>query len=144
MDENEDHDHILYSSFNQDASCFVTGTEKGFRIYNSFPLKSNYERDLGGGIGIVEMLYRCNILALVGGGKKPKFNKNFVIFWDDKQEKIVSELRFESKILNLKLKKDKIIVVLEQNIFIFNFNNFNILDKFDTASNPHGKNIPIS
>ena len=34
MDENEDHDHILYSSFNQDASCFVTETEKGFRIYN--------------------------------------------------------------------------------------------------------------
>ena len=53
------------------------------------------------------MLYRSNIIALVGGGKNPKYNKNYVIFWDEKQSKIVSELRFESKILNLKLKKDK-------------------------------------
>ena len=31
---------ILYVSFNQDSSCFSVGTEKGFRIYSTFPYKN--------------------------------------------------------------------------------------------------------
>ena len=39
-------DQMLYINFNQDSSCFVTGTEKGFRVFNSFPFKDNYEKSL--------------------------------------------------------------------------------------------------
>jgi hypothetical protein len=112
--ENND-DQMLYVTFNQDSSCFAIGTEKGFRIYNSSPFKDTFERsiykvkllDLEGGIGIIEMLNRCNILALVGGGKTPKFAPNKVILWDDNQSKVISELRFTSYVKSVKLKKDK-------------------------------------
>ena len=33
---------ILYISFNQDNSCFSIGTEKGFIIYETYPIKKKY------------------------------------------------------------------------------------------------------
>ncbi|MCQ2818258.1 MAG: hypothetical protein MJ252_13405 [archaeon] len=85
---------MLYVTFNQDATCFAVGTETGFSIYNSYPFKDNFTRDMNGGIAIIEMLNRSNILALVGGGTKPKYDSNKVVIWDDHQAKSISELRF--------------------------------------------------
>ena len=53
------------------------------------------------------MLNKTNVLALVGGGRNPKFLPNKVILWDDSQAKTVTELRFSVYIKKVKLKKDK-------------------------------------
>ena len=106
---------ILSINFNQDGSCFAIGTQKGFKIYNTSPFKENIERrnyyhikiELEGGIGLVEMLYKTNIIALVGGGSSPKYLPNKVILWDDNQLKAITELRVSSYVRNVKLKKDK-------------------------------------
>lgn len=84
------------------------------------------------------MLYRCNILALVGGGKNPKYAPNKVILWDDHQTKVISELRFTSYVKSVKLKKNKLIVVCEQKIYVFNFVDFQNIDTIDTYDNPKG------
>ena len=80
------------NTFNQD-SCFAIWTQKGFKIYSSYLLNDVYERDLDGGIEIVEILYKINISALVGGGKCPKYNKNKVIILDDYQKKEICRIK---------------------------------------------------
>lgn len=53
------------------------------------------------------MVNKSNILALVGGGKFPKYSKNKVILWDENQAKVISELSFNSYVKNVKIVKDK-------------------------------------
>ena len=97
---------ILYISFNQDNTCFAVGTEIGYKIYDLLnPNLDYYERVLDGGIGIIEMLYKSNILVLVGGGKYPKYPQNKVILFDDNSGKIITELSFNGNVNNIKLKK---------------------------------------
>ena len=110
--------------------------------------------EFDGGIGIVEMLYRTNIIALVGGGDSPKYPPNKVMLWDDSQMKCIGELNFKNDIRSVKLRKDKyvssifpspylftlyrVIVVLEQKIYVYNFQNLRMIEVIETAPNPKG------
>ena len=132
-------EHILYLTFNQDGSCFCIGTETGFMIYNSFPLKLKCKREMGRGIGIIEMLNRSNIIALVGGGNIPKFDENKVIIWDDYQCKISAEISVTYTVHNVKLKRTKIFVIGEMVIDVFTLgNNYLKIDSIITCQNKNG------
>ena len=46
---------------------------------------------MDGGIGIIEMLEATNIIALVGGGNKNKFNKDCLLIWDDAKSLVLCD-----------------------------------------------------
>jgi WD40 repeat protein len=111
---------LLHISFNQDYGCFAAGTKSGFRIYNCDPFREIFRRDLGaagdngvggggGGIGVVEMLFRC-----------------------------IGELSFRSPVRGVRLRRDRIIVVLENKIFVYNFADLKLVHQIETAPNPKG------
>ena len=133
--ENKNTNSMLYISFNQNNKFFSIGTEEGFLIYQTDPLKGPYERKMGAGIGIVEMIENSNFLALMGGGEIPKYNKNKVVIWDDHENKVIAELKFTTTILRVKYIKDYLLVVCQKRIYIFNFNTYEIFDTIDTSNN---------
>ncbi len=134
----QNHKRILYLSFNQECTRLNCGTEQGFIIFGINPLKVRYQRMFKQGIGIVEILYRCNMLALVGGGQDPAFPLNTMVIWDDRQNKKILELEFHDRVLGIKLRKDSVIVVTVGVIKVFKFSDMTQIMKIRTASNPHG------
>jgi len=130
---------LLYVGFNQDQGCFACGTDSGFRIFNCAPFKQTYRRDFtNGGIGIVEMLFRCNILALVGGGRNPRYPPNKVMIWDDHQNRCIGELSFRSEVKAVRMSRERVVVVLEYKLYVYNFADLNLLHTIETVSNPKG------
>lgn len=132
--------NLLHLSFNQDSGCFSAGTDHGFRIFNCDPFREIFRRDFdtGGGIGVVQMLFRCNILALVGGGPEPQYPLNKVMIWDDHQSRCIGELSFRSEVKSVRLRRDRIVVVLLQKIYVYNFADLKLLQQIDTFTNPKG------
>ncbi|XP_071131652.1 WD repeat domain phosphoinositide-interacting protein 4-like [Mytilus galloprovincialis] len=136
---------ILSLHFNQDHGCFTVSTESGLRIYNVEPLtqKLYLGHEQVGSVAHVEMLYRTNLLAIIGGGSLPRFDEKAVLIWDesqkDVQKKAVMDITFSQPVVNVKMKTDRLIVVLRNQVHVFTFpNNPHKLDSFDTRDNPKG------
>ncbi|KAJ3136378.1 WD repeat domain phosphoinositide-interacting protein 3, partial [Irineochytrium annulatum] len=97
------------------------------------------ELDRPGGITIVEMLYRTNYVALVGGGRNPKFPPNRLIIWDDLKGRVVMQLQFRSEIKAVRLRKDRIIIAFWNRIVVYTFSpRPQRLHTFETMRNDRG------
>ncbi|CAI5475970.1 unnamed protein product [Closterium sp. Yama58-4] len=76
--------------FNQDDTCFTYATHSGFHVFCCDPLKETIQRREfeGRGVGKVEMLFRSNLLALVGSGLNPWYPPNKVRWGEERGEAI--------------------------------------------------------
>ncbi|XP_002978578.2 autophagy-related protein 18d [Selaginella moellendorffii] len=130
---------LISAAFNQDYGCFACGTNTGFRIYNCDPFKETFRREVpNAGIALVEMLFRCNILAIVGGGPIPRYPPTKVMIWDDHQGRCIGELAFRSEVRGVKLRRDRIVVILEHKIYVYNFVDLKLLHQIETIANGKG------
>ena len=84
------------------------------------------------------MLYRTNILALVGGGEKPTFSPDKVMLWDDSSSKTLGELKFKTQVKAVKLSKTLVAAVLEDRIYVYQLCDLTMKDAIETVANPNG------
>lgn len=127
--------------FNQDQSCFICAFEDGLRMYNVEPAREHLHlRSIQtGSIARAEMLGRTNLVAVVGGGKRPMFAENVVMVYDDKKGKMVLEVTLPSPVLAVRLKRDALVAICRNQIHVFSFpNRCQKLYTLTTRDNPHG------
>ncbi|WEW55939.1 Phosphatidylinositol 3,5-bisphosphate-binding protein [Emydomyces testavorans] len=85
------------------------------------------------------MLGQSNYLALVGGGRRPKFPQNKLIIWDDAKQKAVITLEFRTSVLRVRLTKSHIVAALYNSVHVFAFSvPPQKLSVFETVDNPLG------
>lgn len=138
MEAEDQKNRILSMSFNQDQGCFACGTETGIRVYNTDPYKGSFRRDFDGGIGQAAMLFRSNIMALVGGGARPKYPDKKVMMWDDEQRKCIGELGFKLPVKTVKLHVEHVVVALESEVYVYRLIDLRLIEIIDTYDNPLG------
>jgi WD repeat-containing protein 45 len=69
------------------------------------------------------MMYKTNFIVLVLTNQRHK-----VVIWDDYERKNRTEISFNSVIKNVKLRKDMLVVILEQKTFIFSFMTLKLIE----------------
>jgi WD40 repeat protein len=93
-------------------------------------------RDFNGGVGLVQMMGKANYVALVGGGKQPKFAQNKVILWDDSKAKVALEITTLTTVRNVQLARNRIVVVLQNSVRVYSFAKPpNLISAYETADN---------
>ena len=89
---------------------------------------------------MVIMLFKTNIFGIIGSDNNPDYKQNQVLIWDDLNKKILAKftVKEKEKVLNLKLRRDKIIIVTKIKIYVFNAKDFQTIDIIETGLNPLG------
>ncbi|KAG6703880.1 hypothetical protein I3842_07G107100 [Carya illinoinensis] len=130
---------LVHLSFFMDHRFFAAGTSHGFRVFSCDPFRELFSREFkDGGFAAVQMHFRSSILALVGGGPHSKFPLHKVIFWDERQSYWASEISFRSEVRSIRLRYDRIVVVLEHKIYVYTFNHLRLVHQLETIANPEG------
>lgn len=127
---------ILCASFNQDHSCFAVGTRDGFRIFDTNTGKLCYERV--GAFVVVEMLFSSSLLAIVGAGDQPSLSPRRLCLFNTTTGAALRELNFLTSILAVRMNRQRLIVILQDKVYVYELNSLTIFDTIDTVPNFKG------
>ncbi|KAF2818381.1 WD40 repeat-like protein [Ophiobolus disseminans] len=149
---------VLSVSLNADCSCFSAALENGYRVFSSKTGDEKVAREVGGGIGCAEMLETTSYIALVGGGKQPKFPQNKVCpedsdwqmiektdivyevqIWNDNTKRVTTSLEFRTPVQRVRISKTHLIVVQLNKVGVYKMATPPARTaEYETANNPYG------
>ncbi|KAI9705502.1 MAG: autophagy protein [Candelina mexicana] len=120
---------MTFITFNQDYSHLAVGTTKGFRIYYTDPFSKCFETK-DGNISILEMLFSTSLVATILSPRRLQITNT-------KRQSIICELTFPTTVLAVRLNRKRLVVVLEDQIYLYDISNMELLYTIDTSPNPN-------
>lgn len=125
---------VNYITFNQDYSCVALGLSSGYKIYNNH---KSYNK-VYDSVGIVEMLYTTSLIAIVPLGEEHGSSPRKLKIINTKRNESICDLLFPKSILKVKLTYSRLIVVLEDQIYIYEIGSMKLLHRIETSVNGRG------
>lgn len=128
--------NVNYITFNQDASCVALGVNNGYRIYScKSDVSKRFQLDQPEAVGLVEMLYKTSLLAIVALGEEPGALPRKLKIMNSKRQVTLCDLIFPSTILLVRLSINRMVVLLESQIYIYDLASMTLLHTIETSPN---------
>ncbi|KAL4741984.1 autophagy-related protein 18 [Aspergillus similis] len=118
-----------FVTFNQDYSYLAVATSKGFRIFTTDPFAKSYETK-DGNIAIIEMLFSTSLVALILSPRRLQITNT-------KRQSTICELTFPTTVLAVKLNRKRLVIVLEDQIYLYDIQTMKLLYTIETSPNPN-------
>ncbi|KAL8941592.1 MAG: hypothetical protein Q9216_002143 [Gyalolechia sp. 2 TL-2023] len=118
-----------FVTFNQDHSHLAIGTTRGFRIYTTDPFSKCFETKQGD-IALLEMLFSTSLVALILSPRRLQITNT-------KKQSTICELTFPTTVLAVRLNRKRLVVVLEDQIYLYDISNMKLLHTIETSPNPN-------
>ncbi|KAJ5893557.1 Autophagy-related protein 18 [Penicillium taxi] len=118
-----------FVTFNQDYSYLAVATSKGFRIFTTDPFAKSYETKEGN-IALIEMLFSTSLVALILSPRRLQITNT-------KRQCTICELTFPTTVLAVRLNRKRLVIVLEDQIYLYDIQTMKLLSTIDTSPNPN-------
>jgi len=137
--------YLLCYAFNQDGSCFASGTSAGFRVYRTSPLKELFRQERSAAfhhrsVTHIAMLHQTSIFAMVtsSGDDPSSGGPHAVHIWDESKRKFVGELRSRHEVRGVALRRDLIAMICESTVYVYTLDRLKHILTVTTHQNLQG------
>lgn len=128
---------MTYATFNQDATCLAVASNQGYGVFNCSPFGQSYKTKESA-IGQVEMLFSTSLVVLVCQGEHAAASPRKIKIVNTKRNATICELTYPTSVLKVRMNRERLIVVLEDQIYIYNISNMKLLQALKTPLNRYG------
>ena len=104
------------------------GTSRGFRLFTTEPFAKTYETKEGN-IAMVEVLFSSSLVALVLSPRRLHIKNT-------KRDSLICEMTFATSILAIRMNRKRLVVVLEDQVYMYDIQNMKLLYTIETSPNP--------